>query len=232
SARTVISATQGCLRFLILILGFSTLAYAGKNQFVSFDFPGSTDTEATAITPSGEIVGRYFSADGRQHGFVLSKGVLSSLDVPGSVFTDAAWVNARGDIVGSYVLPGELGQGYVLSNGTFTTIDFPANGVDTAGFGISNAGDVVGVGFDPTNFLGGRGYLFRHGQFTIIDFPGAQGTFPTMVIDSGRIVGAYADTTNALHGFLLSGGTFSTIDVPNSTLTWITGISPKGDIVG
>ena len=172
-------------------------------------------------------------ADGRQHGFVLRKGAFTSLDVPGASFTDAAWVNARGDIAGTYNLEGEpQGHGYALRNGTFTTIDFPPGNLNTTGFGISNADDVVGVGFVGSDFFHGHGYLFRQGRFTFIDFPGALGTFPTMVIDSRRIVGAYFDTNATLHGFMLRNGEFSTINFPDSTDTWITGINPRGDSVG
>ncbi len=65
-------------------------------RFESFDYPGSTNTQATAITPAGEIVGRYSSADGREHGFVLRDGAFTAVDVPGATFsTDVAWVNAK-----------------------------------------------------------------------------------------------------------------------------------------
>jgi YVTN family beta-propeller protein len=201
-------------------------------SFKSFDYPGSTNTQATAITPSGEIVGRYNSSDGRQHGFVLRDDVFSSVDVPGATFTYAAWVNARGDIVGGYG-DSRGGHAYVLRGGTFTTIDFPsASAVCTAGFGISNVGDVVGVEFPCNDFIHGHGYLFSRGRFTLIDVPGAVGTFPTMVIDSTRIVGTYFGTDGVFHGFLWQAGNFTTIDVPNSTFTWITGINPGGAIVG
>ena len=100
-SRKELISTAFSVHSLILVVGLVTLAHAGKNQFVSFDFPGSTNTQATAITPSGEIVGRYFSSDGRQHGFVLNEGGFTSLDVPGASFTDAAWINSRGNIVGS-----------------------------------------------------------------------------------------------------------------------------------
>lgn len=202
-------------------------------SFESFDFPGSTNTQATAITPSGEIVGRYNSADGKQHGFVLRDGVFTSVDVPGATFsTDVAWVNASGEIVGGYG-DSRGGHAYVLKGGTFTTIDFPsANPVCTAGFGISNSGDVVGVEFVCSDFFHGHGYLFSGGQFTVIDVPGATGTFPTMVIDSTRIVGTYIGSDGVFHGFLRQAGNFTTIDVPNSTFTWITGINPEGEIVG
>jgi hypothetical protein len=197
----------------------------------TFDFPGSTNTQATAITPRGDIVGRYFMADGSQHGFLLRAGVFTSIDVPGANSTDVTWINARRDIVGSYGdTRGE--HAYVLSGGEFTTIDFPSsNQVSTLGFGISNSGEVVGVEFGA-DFLKGHGYLFSHGIFSLIDVPGAAGTFPTMVLDSGEIVGAYIDTTGVFHGFRQSGGVFTTIDFPDSTFTWITGINPEGDIVG
>lgn len=176
-------------------------------SFESFDFPGSTNTQATAITPSGEIVGRYSASDGSQHGFVLRDGAFTSVDIPGATSTDAAWVNASGAIVGTYGT-NVGGHAYVLSGGAITTIDFPsANPVCTTGFGISNAGDVVGVGFACSDFSHGHGYLFSKGQFTVIDVPGATGTFPTMVIDSTRIVGTYVGSDGVFHGFLRQAGT-------------------------
>lgn len=201
-------------------------------KIASIDFPGSTDTEATAISPAGEIVGRYLTGDGRQHGFALRDGAFSNIDVPGADSTDLDWINARGQMVGSYSIGGK-GHAYVLSGSVFTTIDFPSiTPVCTAGFGISNAGDVVGVEFVCSDFLHGHGYLFSGGQFTLVDVPGATGTFPTMVIDPTRIVGTYFGSDGIFHGFRLSSGTFSTIDFPNSTFTWITGMNPEGDIVG
>jgi YVTN family beta-propeller protein len=210
----------------------ASLAARHGVRFASFDYPGSSNTQATAITPSGEIVGRYFTADKNRHGFVLRDGVFASVDVPRGGNTDVTWVNARGDIVGSYD-DSRGAHGYVLSGGTFTTIDFASlSPVNTLGFGISNGGDVVGVEFIGSDFLHGHGYLFSRGSFTLVDVPGAVGTFPTMVIDSTRIVGTYFGSDGVFHGFLRQAGNFTTIDFPNSTFTWITGINPEGAIVG
>ena len=52
-SRKKMISTLGSLHSLILVVGLSTLAYAGENQFVSFAFPGSTNTQATVITASG-----------------------------------------------------------------------------------------------------------------------------------------------------------------------------------
>jgi len=215
----------------------ATASFAGRHgaSFASFDYPGATNTQATAIMPSGEIVGRYFSVDGKQHGFILRRGLFAPVDAPNATFsTDVTWVNARGDIVGTY---GDTrgSHAYVLSRGIYTTIDFPGSdpaNTATLGFGISNGGDVVGVEFVGGDFLHGHGYLFSHGGFTLIDVPGAVGTFPTMIVDPSRIVGSYFGSDSVFHGFLLSGGNFRTIDVPDSTFTWITGMNPNGDLVG
>jgi uncharacterized membrane protein len=204
----------------------------GRLDFVSFDFPlaGVIDTEATAITPSGMIVGRYFTPDGHQHGFTLTNGQFQSVDIPGAIsVTDAAWVNARGNIVGGYNTA-STSPAYVLSAGVFMTIEYPGATV-TAGWGISNAGDVVGTEF-TNNFFAAHGYLFRHGKFSTIDVPNAQATWPTGVIDARTIVGTYFGADSLFHGFLLQQGKFSAIDFPNSTFTWITGTNPEGHIVG
>ena len=216
-----------------LLISLTTLSHAVADRFTTIDFPspGVTDTEATALTPSSVIVGRYFTPDGLEHGFVLNEGRFSSLDVPGAHDTHASWINAHGDIVGTYHSIGPA-HAYVLSRGEFTTIDFPsATPVSTVGFGINNAGDVVGVESIPNDFLHGHGYLFSHGEFTLVDVPGALGTFPIMISDGGRIVGAYVDKNLTYHGFQLREGKFTTIDFPGSSFTWITGIT-DGDIVG
>lgn len=229
------SGHPGFRRSLLPVAIMLCLAAAGLAASVNFtplNFPGATNTQATALT-SGEIVGRYNSTDGKQHGFILRGGVFTSVDVPGAVSTDLTWVNARGDIVGGYSDIGGRGHAYVLSGGTFTTIDFPsANPVNTAGFGISDAGDVVGVEFTDGDFFHGHGYVFSHGNFALVDFPHAAGTFPTMLLGPALIVGAYIDTAGVIHGFQLSRGKFSTIDFPGSTFTWITGINIDGDMVG
>jgi hypothetical protein len=40
------------------------------DSFSSFDFPGSMGTGAFGINSAGDIVGKYFAADGSTHGFL------------------------------------------------------------------------------------------------------------------------------------------------------------------
>src|ERR1700757_688436 len=95
------------LCLVVLWACISTAQTPKKPVFTSFDYPGSVDTEATAITPSGEIVGRYFTFDGtnfHEHGFLLTNGQFQPIDFPDSIDTDVTYINPRGEIVGVYDL--------------------------------------------------------------------------------------------------------------------------------
>lgn len=196
-------------------------------KFTSLDVPGAVNTQATGITPSGDIVGRYTSPDGVQHGFLLSGGKFRPIDFPGSSSTDVTWINARGQIVGDYIASDGRQHGFLLSAGKFTSIDYP-NAQFTVAFGIGATGAIVGIQGDNAGTL--HGFLLKSGSFSSIDFPGATGTLPTM-ISAGRIVGGYFSSTG-VHGFSLIQGVFQTIDCPGATFTFLSGVDPQGRMVG
>jgi len=217
-------------RWFLGVGAFAVLCLAAasaQSGFRSFDFPGAIDTEATAITPSGDIVGRYRSPDGVLHGFLRSSGKFESIDVPASTSTEANWINPRGQIVGDYIDAGARQHAFLLRNGTFTTLDFPA-AEGTAAFGIGATGDIVGIYGDGSGIL--HGFLLSKGIFTTIDVPGSTGTLPTMT-SAGKIVGGYFSNTGT-HGFLLVNGAFETIDCPGATYTFLSGIDPQGRLAG
>jgi hypothetical protein len=173
----------------IICVSALALAQGSPAAFQSFDVPGATDTQAAAITPSAEIVGRYFNPDGSLHGFLLRKGTFCSIDVPGATSTDVNWINARGDIAGAYS-DGQLLHGFLLSNGQFTTVDDPGE-PNTILSGIGSDGEILGNGNDGITFFG---FAFRNGIFSSVMFPSGSNSFqePTMVA-AGRIVGGYID---------------------------------------
>jgi hypothetical protein len=88
-----------------------------ESEFTTIDIPGATFTEANGITPGGDIVGDYTTADGRSHGFLLSGDEFTSFDVPGATDTFAFGINARSDIVGPYDSADGLRHGYLLRHG-------------------------------------------------------------------------------------------------------------------
>jgi len=212
----------------IMLLWFCFTTQAQNIQFTSFDFPGAVNTQATAITPSGDIAGRYISADGVQHGFLLSGNKFTSIDVPNSSYTDATWINPRGQIVGGYnSVDGKL-HGYLLSKGHFTSFDYPG-AETTIGFGIGATGDIVGVWTSlPFTF---HGFRLSQGSFSTIEFPGAMWTLPTMIVGQ-RIIGGYFDSTFTPHGFLLNHGKFQEITCPGHSNIFLSGLNPLGEMTG
>lgn len=69
----------GSFIFCSILVFFCASGLSETKQFiVFFDFP-----------LAGVTVGRYFTSDGHQHGFVLNNSAFTSVDV-GSISTDAA----------------------------------------------------------------------------------------------------------------------------------------------
>jgi probable HAF family extracellular repeat protein len=72
-------------------------------NFIPFDVPGSTLTQAWDINPSGDLAGFYRDAAGRFHGFVAEDWQFTAIDVPGATATRVFGINAGGDVTGLYV---------------------------------------------------------------------------------------------------------------------------------
>jgi len=196
----------------------SPLAVAQESHpvFHSFDFPGAINTQATSMTPWGDIVGRYFNPDGSQHGFLWRRGVFSSIDFPGALLTEADWINDHGIIVGYYNNgdPNHPNHGYKLTDGRFETIDYPGSGLTFLG-GIGNDGEIVGAAAtaNGTDFFG---FLLRDNIFSPIVFPDPTITYQeATMIAADRIVGGYSDAVGS-HGYLLAEGKFRSIDCPTA----------------
>jgi uncharacterized membrane protein len=96
----------------------------GGRGFVTIDVPGVVETanDNGGVNPQRDIVGVYCDtapcrgASLDAHGFVLTKGVLTTIDVPGAITTNAFGINERGDIVGLYE-DGTGFHGFVLARG-------------------------------------------------------------------------------------------------------------------
>src|SRR5260370_35573781 len=106
------------------LLALTCASASAQSKLTSFDFPGAINTQATGITPSGHIVGRYTSPDGVLHGFLRSDGKFRSIDVPASRSTDVTWINPRGQMVGDYVTINAKRHGFLLINRTSTAMDY------------------------------------------------------------------------------------------------------------
>jgi hypothetical protein len=69
---------------------------------------------------------------------------------------------------------------------------------------------------------------------SLINVPGSRVTVASKINDAGNIVGGYADSKLAVHGFLFNNGQYTSIDFPGAIATEALGINNKSnfDIVG
>jgi len=196
------------IALMLLVLGIfdsSEIIHAGPitYTFQTINLPGAGSTGLSDINDAGQIVGYATNANpAREHGFVYSDGTFTSLDLPGAnpVFTYPHGINDSGQIVGSY----NQIHGFLYTNGVTTNIDFPGSG-DTDALGINNAGQIVGIYYDPSLGMP-AGFLYSHGIFKTITIPGASYAIAFAINDIGQVVGDYIDAVGSGHAFLYQNG--------------------------
>jgi hypothetical protein len=114
----------------------------------------------------------------------------------------------------------------------FVPVALPDNCVDSAGFGISDRGWIVGsCGGGPFT----QGFVDTARTFQIIDnLPGGEHIwYATGVNAKGTIIGQYARGTFVVRGsFIDQGGRFSKIEIPGLPQVLVGGINNRGVIVG
>lgn len=232
-----VNSTLSRLIVLLVTISFgcsTTIFAVQKSGLATIDVPGATSTGAASINDAGVIVGHFVTADGKMHGYSRYHGHFHTFDAGcgGGDFTDVAWINSHNQIVGTCgLLPGGVVAAYVKTGHNIKIITYPGAQI-TTGYGISDAGDVVGVeiGTDGTP----HGYLLSHGHFSRIDFPGAVQSYATMTLGHELIVGNYSHKSDGSTGsaFVLRDGHFHSIHFPKAVLTWISGINERGDLSG
>lgn len=204
--------------------------------FTMIDDPlGSQGTSAGGINAAGQVVGSYYTAGGRAHGFLYNSGSFSTIEQPSAANTFLSGINAAGQIVGSYSDASGY-HGLVYNRGSFMTINHPLAVMGTSLEGINAAGQIVGHYYDASERT--HGFVYVGTSFTSIDDPRAYkgalgGTVTTGINDAGHIVGYYFDAHHKAHGFLYKGETFIHIDNPLAIdETFLTAVNDAGKIVG
>jgi hypothetical protein len=126
---------------------FHSFVISKTGVFTSFDPPGAISSNASAVNPSGEVVGAYTDSAGIGHGYIFDHGTFTTIDFPGATFTFIGGGNAVGDVVGLYNDAAGVGHSFLRSKGEFTSFD-PPGATFSLATGINPAGIIVGAYFD------------------------------------------------------------------------------------
>jgi len=221
-------------RLVLIALAFVPAAFAQLTNFEVIDYPGAARTFAYTVTGSGDVVGMYYSADGKRHGFLHRKGKFTSIDFPGAPQTYAYDINDAGDMIGSYIEASGLQHGFLFKDGRYTTVDYPGAEM-TVPQAANNRGDMVGMYWNRTGDTKMRGYLYSQGRFTSFEYP-APNLMSCMfsINDRGDMVGHWQEPSGVIHGWLVQNGQGTSFDYPNAQSTMFDrgGITQDGDITG
>src|SRR5947209_8566524 len=129
---------------LVLFLGIAGQAKAQFN-YTELDVPGSTDTVARGINPSGQIIGTYYDVTNQIHGYRLDQGVYTTLDPSGSILTVPYGITPSGQIVGDYVDAAYNQHAFLVDKGGYTTFDVTGLGSEVPLVtGITPSGQLMG----------------------------------------------------------------------------------------
>lgn len=215
--------------------GYQLTKPYGQANYLNENFPGSMQTQVTAVSNNGNTAGFWVDGTGANHGFVEWNGVFTSYDGPHSKFTQILGLNKAGIAVGFYTDKAGVNHGFKLSQATgkFTTLK--VSGTNTTATAINNNGDITGftTGGDGETI----GWLLHQGHVSTFVYPGGGATTPFGINDNDEIVGSYVDGANNTHGFTLTTpltkAHFATVDDgAGAGGTVINGLNDSGKLVG
>jgi len=220
-------------------MGYTLTHPYGQANYTNENFPGSAQTQVTAINQHGQTAGFWVDANGNNFGFILWKGHFTSYTDPNTgkgTVNQLLGLNDSGYAVGFYTDANGLNHAYKLNrhNGHFTAI-VPPDSTQAVATGITDDGAITGfLTLANGNTLG---FLLRGKTFTEFSFTDSTNTMPFGINKYNQIVGVYVDAAGKMHGFLVSNvwehATFLSIDDPDGVgTTTVNGINDKGQLVG
>jgi len=210
-----------------------------QNNYTNENFPGSVQTQVTAINNEGNTAGFWVDGNGSNFGFIEWNGVFTSYRDPNTgtgTVNQLLGLNDYGIAVGFYTDGNGVNHGYKLNQytGKFTEI-IPPGGSNVTATGINDNSDVVG--FLTASNGNVVSFLLKGKSFSEFDFPGSTNTTALGVNKNDQIVGVYVDSAGKMHGFVLTDplhhAHFLSIDDPNGVgTTTINGLNDNGQLVG
>lgn len=182
-------------------------------KFTPVQYLGVPDAIVYGINNLGDIVGRYKTADGAKHGFMLHNGVFTTIDYPGAADSFLLSINDWGQVLG---YTGEL-KFFLWSNGKFTDLAYPG-AVNSQFDDVNDLGYMVGIySMDGSTYLGfvrgPDGSYFSFGPPNSL----TGSIFPSGINLLGQIALTYQDEAGIYHGFLRNpNGKFIPVDFPGA----------------
>ena len=205
---------------------------------------GGTESRATGINDSGQVVGDSSNGDidirgnAIQRAFLYSAGALTdvgALDLgsnnPANNSSFSSGINASGQIAGTSNIFDNSASHAVLytSRGGITDLG-TLGGFYSNGRGINSSGHVVGDSL--TAGFAVHAFLYSGGVMTDLGTLGGGQSFASGINDSGQVVGYSSIVGNANRAFLYSSGVMTDLGTLGGTYSSASDVNASGQIVG
>ncbi|MGC1381905.1 MAG: hypothetical protein WA814_12885 [Candidatus Baltobacteraceae bacterium] len=219
--------------------GYTLAPPYGQGNYSNENYPGSAQTQVTALNNKGDTAGFWVDNSNVNRGFIEWKGVFTTYTDPktgGGSVNQILGLNDKGIAVGFYVDGSGVSHGFTLNQATgkFKAV-VPPGATNVVASGINDDGDVTGF---VTSASGqSSGFLEKNGSFSSFSFPSGYNTQPFGVNSRDQIAGSYLDGSGVQHGFLLSHplshAKWQSLDDPNGIgSTVVNGLNDNGEMVG
>jgi len=173
---------------------------------------GGNQSIASAINSCGMIVGSSEIAGGATHAFSYSGGMMTDLGTVGGSYSEAYAINDVGIVTGYSSIAGDARNHAVLfSNGVTIDLSGSPDALDSYGFGINAAGDVVGEMNESNGDY--HGFLYSGGTWTDLGTLGGSYSDAYSINSSGTVFGRAQIAGNAeFHAFMYSQGAMTDLN--------------------
>ncbi|HEY4386451.1 MAG TPA: hypothetical protein VGN34_18495 [Ktedonobacteraceae bacterium] len=231
--------------------GYTLSQPYGQRNYTNENFPGSVQTQVTALNNAGYTAGFWVDKAGNNFGFIRWQGGFTSYKDPHTGKSNGVQVNQllglndKGIAVGFYTDSNGNDHAYILDQNKGKFSEIPTShipgAVSAMATGINNNGDVVGTYTDANGAT--HGFLLKGNSISVFDYTGVANVTSTVFLGVNsydQIVGSYTvGTGNAaqMHGLLLSNplnhAQWQTVDDPQGVgTTTINGLNDHADLVG
>ena len=176
--------------------------------------PTSAPTRSLGIVPphngasiaydmnaAGQVAAVLEDEDGRQHGVLFEKGILTELGVGAGLYSDARAISAHGEIAGSASHQDGTWRAFIFERARGLRELPTLGGPSSYGMSINDAGDVAG--FADTASRDWHAFLYRDGEaLTDLGTLGGKTSYASGMNNAGQVVGTATTTDEYRHAFL------------------------------
>jgi probable HAF family extracellular repeat protein len=158
---------------------------------------------AVAVNSRGEIVGTFWTRDGRSHAFLFREGVMRDLGTFRGVQSAAVDINDAGQVIGKWRTADRNYRGFLWQKGRMTDLG-TLGGQWTRPYAMNSRGQVIGQ--SETASGDRHGFVWERGQLRDLGTLGGDYTEPSDINDLGQVVGQSEDRSLDHRAFLWERG--------------------------